>query len=82
MTDLQDNIINYILAPIAAAFGGWFFGRRKLSAEASTTEIENVEKSLAIYRGIITDMESQIKSLKSQITELETQLNLFKAKRP
>lgn len=80
MSDLQDQIVTYLLAPIAAAFGGWLFGRRKLSAEASTTEIENVEKSLAIYRGIITDMETQIRSLKTQITELEDQLNTLKKK--
>ena len=78
MSDLQENIVNYILAPIATAIAGWFLGRRKSAAEASSTEIENVEKSLAIYRGIITDLESQIKSLKTQITDLEQQLFNFK----
>lgn len=80
MSDLQDHIVNYLLAPIAAAFAGWVFGRRKNDAEASSAEIENVEKSLAIYRGIITDMEAQIKSLKSQIAELEDQLKTLKNK--
>lgn len=80
MSDLQDYILN-LLTPIATAFAGWFFGRRKSVAEAKTTEIENVEKSLAIYRGIIGDLEARIEFLKSQIADLEKQLITLKSRK-
>lgn len=78
MDELQDHIFNYVLAPVAAVFAGWFFGRRRSAAEADGVEIENVEKALSIYRGIISDLEAQIKTLKAQIAELETQVSELK----
>lgn len=55
---------------------GWLVGRRKSNAEAVASELTNVEKSLAIYRGIITDLEAKVERLETRIVELQ---NLLKS---
>lgn len=58
----------------AGAFFGWLFGRRKLKAEAASSELENVEKAIAIWRGIASDLEGKFKSLQDEVMELRKEL--------
>lgn len=55
---------------------GWLVGKRKSNAEAVASELTNVEKSLGIYRGIITDLEAKVERLEARIVELQ---NLLKS---
>lgn len=55
----------------------WLFGRRKQRAETKTSELENVEKALEIYRKILEDNSQQITSLKDEVRKLEEKLDLL-----
>ncbi len=76
--DILDTVLN-ILAPIATAVVGWFIGKRKTNAEASQSEIENVEKALGIYRNIIEDLNSKIQALEDRVTTLINRLETVEA---
>lgn len=73
MTTLE--IILSFLSPIALAIGGWLGSRKKENAQATQSEMENVEKALGIYRGIISDLSNEIKSLKEQLSKFQDELN-------
>ncbi len=65
-----------ILAPIVSAIVGWLFGRRKDNAQATQSEMENVEKALAIYRGIITDLTKKVQELEQRVSEILHKLDV------
>lgn len=66
--------MNTLLVPtltaFAGAFSGWFFGRRKQAAEAVASELETVEKAVAIWREIAQDLK---KELAEQTAKIEAQ---------
>lgn len=67
---LLESILTQIIAPLLTAVVGWLIGRRRSNAEAVASELANVEKSLAIYRGIIADLEAKVERLEKRIIEL------------
>lgn len=69
------EIILSFLSPIALAIGTWWGSRKKDNAQATQSEMENVEKALGIYRGIISDLSNEIKSLKEQLSKFQDELN-------
>lgn len=77
MNDLLLSIISYLIAPVLTALIGWSVGRRKSQADATKSEIENVEAALAIYRGIINDLQDKIKQMEKRIAELQARVDHF-----
>jgi peptidoglycan hydrolase CwlO-like protein len=82
MNEFLITLITYILAPAISLLLGWYVGRRKSNADAliseadaTRTEIENVEKVLTIYRGFVEELEAKVKQLKTQIDELQNKLD-------
>ncbi len=72
--DIITALFTYVIAPLAGGFVGWLFGpRRKTKAEATTTELENVESAIAIYRSITDDLKKQIEELMKEIEKLRIQ---------
>ena len=67
----MQEMLTYIIGPGAAAFLGWFFGRRKLNADADATELDNVEKGLGIYRKIIEDLIKGQEELKLKVGNIQ-----------
>ena len=71
---------------------GWLFGRRKQQAETQTTELDNVDKAVKIYREMIEDLgtkyanaidelkkaNQRIKDLEASVEELRTELKKYK----
>ena len=58
---------------------GWLFGRRKQQAETQTTELDNVDKAIHIYRQMIDDLSqkyaqaiTELHTAQQRIKELET----------
>ncbi|GIJ93361.1 hypothetical protein CAPN002_05790 [Capnocytophaga stomatis] len=45
-----------VLTSFAGAFVGWFFGKAKEKAELQTSELDNVDKAVKIYREMIEDL--------------------------
>lgn len=70
----MEQLINALIIPLltafAGAFSGWFFGRRKQQAEAVASELETVEKAVAIWREIAQDLK---KELAEQTEKIEAQ---------
>ena len=65
---------------------GWLFGRRKQQAETQTTELDNVDKAIHIYRQMIDDLSQkyahaieELRQAHQRIKELENTIeNLLK----
>jgi len=71
---------------------GWLFGRRKQQAETQTSELDNVDKAVKIYREMIEDLgtkyanaidelkkaNQRIKDLEASVEELLTELKKYK----
>jgi predicted RNase H-like nuclease (RuvC/YqgF family) len=76
--ELLINILTF-LAPIVTAIVGWVLGKRKTNAEATTSEMENVEKALKIYREIITDLDEKIKRLEERVVGFQIRLSELEA---
>lgn len=69
------DVLGAIIPPAATAVGGWWFGRRKTNAEAVTSEMDNVDKALAIYRTMITDLGEKILALEERVKKLQAALS-------
>ncbi|MDO5608249.1 MAG: cell wall anchor protein, partial [Capnocytophaga sp.] len=55
------ELIFPIITTFVGAFAGWFFGRPKEKAELQTSELDNVDKSLKIYREMVDDLGGQLR---------------------
>jgi predicted nucleic acid-binding Zn-ribbon protein len=54
---------------------GWVLGKRKTNAEATASEMANVEKALGIYREMVTDLGDKVSRLEQELGNLRKQLN-------
>lgn len=63
------------LASAGASFVTWVFTRRKQTAEAEGSELDNVEKAVAIWRQTAEDLHKEINELRQQITDLRRQID-------
>ncbi len=59
------------LSAAGAATVTWIFSRRKQKAEVATNELENVDKAIAIWRGIASDLEGKFTALQKEVIELQ-----------
>lgn len=71
MNELVSILLSQVLPAVVTAAVTWFFARKKNNAEASGSELENVEKALVIYRGIITDLHDKIKLLEAELDRVQ-----------
>lgn len=65
--------------PILTAIVAWFLARRKNSAEAQGTELDNIDKAATIWRNLSEQLESrlncEIQSLRKDNGELKELVN-------
>lgn len=69
-----ESIITYVVAPIATIFFTWLVARKKNTAEASHSELENVEQAIKIWRELATSFQEKLQEKDSSITELKAQM--------
>lgn len=74
MNQLINVLLTQVLPMIASSAATWYFTRKKNNAEASTNELENVEKALVIYRSIIHDLHEKIKILETELDRVQGML--------
>lgn len=90
------ELFKEILIPAITALVGagitWFFGRPKEKAELQTSELDNVDKAVKIYREMIEDLgrkyekaisdlekaNLRIKELENSVEELLAELKKYK----
>ena len=91
METLKEPLLAFI-SLFLSTLVGWLFGRRKQQAETQTTELDNVDKAIHIYRQMIDDLsqkyahaieelhiaQQRIKQLETTIENLLTQLKKYK----
>ncbi|WP_336834076.1 hypothetical protein [Sphingobacterium siyangense] len=56
----METLLAPIITTLVAAFSGWFFGRRKQTAEAAQSELEAIEKAVTIWREIAQDLKKEL----------------------
>ncbi|MDO4782624.1 MAG: cell wall anchor protein [Capnocytophaga felis] len=61
-----------VLTSFAGAFVGWFFGKAKEKAELQTSELDNVDKAVKIYREMIEDLGEQLRKAIAELNEAKT----------
>ncbi len=90
--ELFEPHISSLIAGLITGFVGWFFGRKKASAEVETNQIENAEKLLDYYRKMVDDLglrlensiirfnaaENTIRELEEKIDRLTHELGKYK----
>ncbi len=78
----MDRLFELLLAPVltafAGAFSGWYFARRKQTAEAVQSELDSVEKAVAIWRTIAQDLQKELASQSEQISNLRAEVELLR----
>lgn len=92
MKELFEPHISSLIAGLITGFVGWFFGRKKASAEVETNQIENAEKLLEYYRKMVDDLglrlensiirfnaaENTIRELEGKVDDLTHELRKYK----
>ncbi|TDX86170.1 cell wall anchor protein [Epilithonimonas xixisoli] len=90
--ELFEPHISSLIAGLITGFIGWFFGRKKASAEVETNQIENAEKLLDYYRKMVDDLglrlensiirfnaaENTIRELEEKIDRMTDELKKYK----
>ena len=71
---MQWELLISSILTIIGATTGYMFGRRKQRAEAQTSEIDNVSKSLSVYREMIDDLSSRINEQNKVIQKQEAEI--------
>lgn len=70
------ELFKEILIPAITALVGagitWFFGRPKEKAELQTSELDNVDKAVKIYREMIEDLGKQLSKAIAELNEAKT----------
>jgi len=56
---MDASLIIMILGPLVSGFATYVFARRKNTADAETSELDNVNKVATIWRTLATDLEQR-----------------------
>ena len=66
------------LAAIGSSFATWVFARKRNAVETQSTELENIQKGLSVYREMLgdlrTELEEQNKRNFAKIDSLEKEI--------
>lgn len=68
-----EDIFSKVIAPGVTAVLAWFLAKRRYIAEVNTNELDNVEKSIAIYREMVEDLGARVDLLSKGLKELHAE---------
>lgn len=74
MEQLIESLLIPVLTTLAGGFSGWFFARRKQTAEAVSSELESVEKAVTIWREIAQDLKKELADQGLQLQKLQDEV--------
>lgn len=69
--NIQDIIT--FAAPVLTAAAGWFTGRRKLKADAASSELANVQHAIKIWRETAEALEGKVEELSHNLDEMRSE---------
>ncbi|HFA9692592.1 cell wall anchor protein [Capnocytophaga sputigena] len=92
ITEVLKEHFGSFIGMVLSGLAGWFFGRPKQQMELQTSELDNVDKAVKIYREMIEDLgtkyanaieelkhaNQRIKDLEASVEELLTELKKYK----
>lgn len=78
MNETLSTILTTVVPSAITSALGYYYGKRKNNADASSSELDNVEKALAIYRGMVKDLSDKVKELEDQVARLENLITEYK----
>lgn len=78
MQQLLETFLLPLITAFAGAFSGWFFGRRKQTAEAVQSELDSVEKAVTIWREIAQDLKKELAEQSLQIQKLQEEIGTLR----
>ena len=92
ITEVLKEHFGSSIGMVLSGLAGWFFGRPKQPMELQTSELDNVDKAVKIYREMIEDLgakyanaieelkraNQRIKDLEGSVEELLTELKKYK----
>lgn len=76
--ELLSTLLVSIITAIAGAGSGWFFARRKQTAEAVQSELVAVEKAVGIWRTIAQDLKTEMESQSREISKLREEISTLR----
>lgn len=66
------------LAALGSSFATWVFARKKNAAETQSTEIDNIQKGLSVYREMLGDLRTELEQQNARnfakIDKLESEI--------
>ena len=92
ITEVLKEHFGAFIGMVLSGLAGWFFGRPKQRLELQSSELDNVDKAVKIYRDMIEDLgakyanaidelkkaNQRIKDLEASVEELLTELKKYK----
>ncbi|MCZ2393423.1 MAG: hypothetical protein LC105_06185 [Chitinophagales bacterium] len=72
-----NSILSYLIAPIATAVLAWVLARRKYSVETDGMQLDNLEKSLDIYKKMVEDLSLRVEMLSKGLNEIREENDLL-----
>lgn len=70
MESWVETIVTAIGSAGGGGFFGWFFTRKKTNAEAKSSELENVEHAIKIWREMSEQLKKEVEDLKLELKEV------------
>lgn len=78
MEQVIETLLTPIVTTLVGAFSGWFFGRRKQTAEVVQSELEGIEKAVSIWREIAQDLKKELGEQSLQIQKLQDEVSTLR----
>ena len=92
ITEVLKEHFGAFIGMVLSGLAGWFFGRPKQRLELQSSELDNVDKAVKIYRDMIEDLgakyanaieelkkaNARIKDLEASVEELLAELKKYK----
>jgi peptidoglycan hydrolase CwlO-like protein len=78
-TKMLSTIIALLSSSVITGLLTWMFTRRKVTAEAKGAELDNVEKAVAIWRELATDLNKKLETLSQKCDALTTEITQLRA---
>lgn len=76
--EIFQSVVIPVLTALGAGFSGWLFGRRKQAAEAVASELETIEKAVAIWREIAQDLKKELEAQSAEIAKLRDEVSTLR----
>ena len=73
--NIIEIIATYVVGPLVTALVAYLIGKRKVNAEASKNELDNVEQAIKIWREMAEDLTGKLGQRDATISEQNAKLD-------